>query len=64
MTGFGSLADGPLPDGPWVDCSWCDATILLSRFGVTEEEPGAQVAVCRSCHKRVFITPPLHPSGG
>ncbi|MDQ1674062.1 MAG: hypothetical protein QOC98_2624, partial [Frankiaceae bacterium] len=48
----------------WVDCSWCDATILLSRFGVTEEEPGAQVAVCRSCHRRVFITPPLHPSGG
>ncbi len=53
-----------LPDGPWVDCSWCDATILLSYFGVSEEEPGSLVAVCRSCHKRVFIVPPRHPTGG
>jgi hypothetical protein len=57
-------ADALMPDGPWVDCSWCEGTIPLSRFGVTEEEPGARVAVCGSCQKRVFITPPVHPTGG
>jgi hypothetical protein len=55
---------GVTPDGPWVECSWCDATILLSRFGVSEEEPGAQVAVCGRCHKRVFMTLPQSPPGG
>ena len=53
-----------LPDGPWVECSWCDGTILLSRFGVSEEEPDAQIAVCGSCGKRVVIVPPRHPQGG
>ena len=53
-----------LPEGPWVDCSWCDGTIPLTHFGITEEEPGARVAVCGSCHKRVIISPPVHPTGG
>jgi hypothetical protein len=52
------------PDGPWVDCSWCDGTILLSRFGTSEEEPESLVAVCRACGKRVFLVPPRHPTGG
>jgi hypothetical protein len=44
------------PDGPWICCPWCGAEILLSLFAPSDDEPGAAVAVCRGCHRRVLLS--------
>jgi hypothetical protein len=49
-------------EGPWISCPWCAAEILLSLFAPSDEEPGATVAVCRSCHRRVLLSDGAQPS--
>jgi len=64
--------DEPYPDGcgmstpelPVLACPWCGYGIGLAAFAPADEEPGAVVAVCRGCHRRVVHLPPADPHDG
>ncbi|CAO5172750.1 conserved hypothetical protein [Frankia sp. AiPs1] len=48
-------------DGPWLLCPWCDGPVPLSHLVASDEDPGAQVAVCTGCGRRVSFLPPPEP---
>jgi uncharacterized Zn-finger protein len=50
-----------IPDHAEVMCPWCGAGIPLARFVTSDEEVGADVAVCPGCHRRVTLQLPLTP---
>jgi hypothetical protein len=50
-----------VPDRPEVMCPWRGSGIGLSRFVTSDEEVGADVAVCPNCHRRVTLQLPLAP---
>ncbi|WP_165938627.1 MULTISPECIES: hypothetical protein [Parafrankia] len=47
--------------GPWLACPWCGGQVPLAHLVPSDEEPGAVVAVCAGCGRRVTITPPDDP---
>jgi hypothetical protein len=52
---------GGTVDGPWIHCPWCPGTVPLTHFVESDEEPGARVAVCDGCGRRVSFVPPEEP---
>jgi hypothetical protein len=50
--------------GPWLDCPWCGGAVPLAHLVPSDEEPGARVAVCDGCGRRVAFTPPDEPGPG
>ncbi|CAO5256491.1 hypothetical protein [Frankia sp. AgKG'84/4] len=48
-------------DGPWLLCPWCDGQVPLTHLVASDDEPGAQVAVCGGCGRRVSFLPPTEP---
>jgi hypothetical protein len=51
-------ADG-MVDGPWLACPWCGGIVPLAHLVPADDEPGAHVAVCEGCGRRVAFTPPV-----
>jgi len=58
----GAAASGSTVDGPWITCPWCGGAVPLSHLVASDEEPGAQVAVCADCGRRVSFLPPDDPN--
>ena len=52
-----------MTSGAWIACPRCGVPIGLARFVADDEEPGAAVAVCETCHERVVISSPPEPDG-
>ncbi|WP_045876830.1 hypothetical protein [Pseudofrankia sp. DC12] len=55
------MTNGGTVDGPWISCPWCTGTVPLTHFAESDEEPGAQEAVCDACGRRVSFLPPVPP---
>lgn len=47
-----------VPDGPWASCPYCAGPVPLAHLVDSDEEPGAVVAVCHECGRRVAFVPP------
>lgn len=61
MDSGGSGMAGALPDGPWLGCPWCGGAVPLGHLVPADEEPGALVAVCGDCGRRVSFVQPAGP---
>lgn len=55
------MTNGGAVDGPWIRCPWCTGTVPLTYFVESDEELGAQEAVCDGCGRRVSFLPPDEP---